>query len=377
MKQIVYISFVRFPSEKAHAIYINKHCESLVKRGYKVALLVPRRLNKVYFTTCKEDNCTYHFSVVRLPTIDLLILPFGKAFFHRLGVIIFGIGSLLYALVHKHRHYITNEFLVALLLSFVPIDLTYEVHDYPKNTGWLYRWVFVRVSRIQTNNHQKVTRLIRDFKLSPKKVYAVHNGVTISDFDIKITQKEARERLQLKLNEKYIVYTGHLYRWKGVDVLARAALHLPEATVLFVGGTDLDIVRMRQTYQEIQNIIFYGHKPHSQIPLFLKAADVLVLPNTAKEEISALHTSPMKVFEYMASKRPIVASDIPSIREVLNNANATLVPADEPELLARALRHTLAQVPTEKVQQAFEDVRMYTWKKRVKKVTKYLENGME
>ena len=61
-----------------------------------------------------------------------------------------------------------------------------------------------------------------------------------------------------------------------------------------------------------------------------KAVDILVLPNSGKTEISRIRTSPMKMFEYMASKRPIIASNLSSLREILNKDNSILVSPDSP-----------------------------------------------
>jgi glycosyltransferase involved in cell wall biosynthesis len=75
---------------------------------------------------------------------------------------------------------------------------------------------------------------------------------------------------------------------------------------------------------------------------YLAAADVLLLPNSARSTLSARHTSPMKAFEYMAAGRAIVASDLPSIREIYEDeVDALLVPPDDPEAFSRAIRRLL------------------------------------
>jgi glycosyltransferase involved in cell wall biosynthesis len=158
-----------------------------------------------------------------------------------------------------------------------------------------------------------------------------------------MSKEEARKKLDLDQNKKYAVYTGHLYSWKGVDTLAEAATLLPHDTqVLFVGGREDDIRNFRERYQEVKNIRLVGFRPHHEIPLWQCAADVLVLPNTAKEAISAHYTSPMKLFEYLASGRPIVASRIPSITEILSEEDATLVLPDDAEALLQGILTALS-----------------------------------
>jgi len=105
-----------------------------------------------------------------------------------------------------------------------------------------------------------------------------------------------------------------------------------------------------------------------------KAVDILVLPNSGKTEISRNRTSPMKMFEYMASKRPIIASNLPSIREILNENNAILVKSDDSEYLANNINLTFKETDfANKISiQAHKDVQDYNWNKRVEKILKFI-----
>ena len=94
----------------------------------------------------------------------------------------------------------------------------------------------------------------------------------------------------------------------------------------------------------------------------------------AKEDISKYYTSPMKLFEYMAVGRPIVASHIPSIAEILNEENSVLVKPDDPEALARGIRFVLENNEfAEKISsQAYIDVQKYTWEARAKLISDFI-----
>ena len=78
-----------------------------------------------------------------------------------------------------------------------------------------------------------------------------------------------------------------------------------------------------------------------EIPYYLKATDTLVLLNSEKTEILKNWISPIKIFEYMASKKPIIDSNLPSIREILNENNAILVNSDNSEDLAISINIAL------------------------------------
>ena len=102
----------------------------------------------------------------------------------------------------------------------------------------------------------------------------------------------------------------------------------------------------------------------------MKAADVLVLPNSGKDTVSRLYTSPMKLAEYMASGTPIVASDLPSLREALDESNSVLCAPDDPSALAGALMKLLsdAELSRKVSAKALSDVKGRTWEKRAQAI---------
>jgi glycosyltransferase involved in cell wall biosynthesis len=99
-----------------------------------------------------------------------------------------------------------------------------------------------------------------------------------------------------------------------------------------------------------------------------------VIPNSAKMERTRLYASPLKLFGYMASGVPIIASDLPAIREVLDESTATFCEPDNPESLARAIEFVLAN-PAEaqtKARKALELVKDYSWTERARKILEFI-----
>jgi glycosyltransferase involved in cell wall biosynthesis len=166
-----------------------------------------------------------------------------------------------------------------------------------------------------------------------------------------------------------------LYGWKGVQTLARAASLLPPAvTTLFVGGDEKDAAAFRQQHAD-DRIRVIGHRPYHEVPLYLAAADVLVLPNSGQSAMSRHYTSPLKLFEYMASGRPIVASDLPSFREILDEQAAVLVPSDDANALANRINAVLedACLATRLGDRARELAQAYAWTARANRIVGFLE----
>jgi glycosyltransferase involved in cell wall biosynthesis len=137
-------------------------------------------------------------------------------------------------------------------------------------------------------------------------------------------------------------YAGHLYPWKGVDIFIHALAHVPDLRGLIVGGHPGETDRARvealvKTLGLERRVEITGLVPPAEVRTRLARASMLVLPNTASA-ISERYTSPLKLFEYLTLGRAIVASDLPSIREVLTDgATALLVPPGDPVALADAL----------------------------------------
>jgi glycosyltransferase involved in cell wall biosynthesis len=197
-----------------------------------------------------------------------------------------------------------------------------------------------------------------------------------------LTKENARTRLatsdkRFAIGDKQLaIYTGHLYEWKGASVFAEAAAQLENVRALIVGGTEEDVRRLRAEVSERgwKNVEVIGYVAPDQIPFYQVAADVVVLPNSAKSEISRLHTSPLKLFEYMASGTPIIASDLPSLREVLrDNENAILVEADEAKALANGIKKILDDRPLADrlAAAARKDVEAMTWAARAESVIRF------
>jgi glycosyltransferase involved in cell wall biosynthesis len=168
-----------------------------------------------------------------------------------------------------------------------------------------------------------------------------------------------------------IGYAGHLYPWKGVDVLVHALSRLPDAAGLIIGGhpAEPDRARVESLAASLGisgRVSFTGQLPPAQVTARLAGATVLVLPNGASA-ISARYTSPLKLFEYLALGRPIVASDLPAIREVLTDGEtALLVPPGDAGALAAGIHRVLsdAALAQRLAAGALELAPRYTWEAR-------------
>jgi len=372
--KILYIVNARIPTEKAHGVQIMKMCEAFSKIGCEVELILPRRINPIKKDPFSFYNIEKKFKIKKLPCLDLIF--FDKYLGH-LGLWIESLSFVLVAvwfLLFKKKDMIFTRDKFFLFLSLFKKNFIFEAHNFPQHF-FLYKPFLKKVKKIITITSNLKKKFLKE-GIKEEKLVVLPDGVDIKMFDVRLSKKEARKRLGLPLFKKIVVYTGHLYSWKGAQILAQSALFLPkDIEVYFVGGTQQDVERFKSRFLGFKNIKIIGWRPYSEIPVWLKASDVLVLPNSKEEDISQYYTSPLKLFEYMTSQRPIIASDLPSLREILNHKNSFLVEPQNPKKLAEKIifvfkNKKLAQQVAER---AFQDVQNYTWEKRAQKIINLLQ----
>lgn len=176
----------------------------------------------------------------------------------------------------------------------------------------------------------------------PRRIIVEHDGFEPSRFANLPSRAEARRALDLPQDAPIVVYTGGLLEWKGVEILVDAARSLPGMRFVIAGGMDADVERIRRRAAGLAHVRVEGFVAPERVALYLAAGDAGVVPNRSAPAISARYTSPLKVFESMACGLPLVASDLPSLRDALDDELAVFVAPDDPSALADGLRKLLA-----------------------------------
>ena len=204
-----------------------------------------------------------------------------------------------------------------------------------------------------------------------RKIYVAHDGVNIDEY-----KQISNYEFNSNKKEYTIVYTGSLFLWKGVHTLVDSLKYLPKNIKLIsIGGSGNYLTEFKKYVShnsEMERITIVPHIPKVDLISYVEKSDVLVLPNSAKDKMS-LYTSPIKMFEYMASKRPIVASNLPSIKEVLSHhKDAILFDPDNAKDLADKINIVINQDCKKMVDNAFLIAKQYTWDKRAKDIAKFI-----
>ncbi|HKE01826.1 MAG TPA: glycosyltransferase family 4 protein [Planctomycetota bacterium] len=353
--RVVVVANARIPGERAQSIQTVRTAAAFARRGCEVDLVHPKRNIRRTIAGADGDPLAFYgvtdpVHLHALPVVDWIEraprrLQYVPArieewtFARAAARWIRGAGG---ALVHCREIEVGARLAAARDARYL-----FEAHSIPGSRlrrAWLSRAVagalaVVAISRGLADDLAAACGIPRE------RVAVVPDAFEAREYAAPLDRAEARRRLGIPQDAQVVVYAGHLFPWKGSDVLVRASAQAPTITVRLVGGLPEDVERTRRLAKErgASGCEVVGHRPPSEIPIHLAAADVVAVPNSGREPISARHTSPLKLFEAMAAGRAIVASDLPSLREVVeHDRTAWLVPPDDPDALAAGLRRLVA-----------------------------------
>lgn len=375
-KKIYYIANARMPTEKAHGIQLAKMCEAFVEQGIDLELVVPKR--KTAIASLKDFyGLRVNIAVKKLPVLDWYAS--GRIGFF-LGSLSFAFGYFFYLWGKRLKG---EKFIVYMtdidqfsffLIPFVGVPYFCEIHD-TKKKQIAFTILFQFARGIITINNIIKKELSGIFGVAPGTIIVHPNGIDMSMFAVLPSRSKARDTLGLVSDKPIVLYVGKFYEWKGMDDLVKAArLVEKDVDIYAVGGDENELMRISGEKEISAALHCVGHRPFTEIPLWLSAADMVLLLGTKKNNYSYLHTSPMKCFEYMASNRPIIASATPANREIVSREEVLFYEPDNFNDLAEKIRYGLGHKDEmeKRVARAYEKVKEFAWEKRSKSILEFI-----
>jgi glycosyltransferase involved in cell wall biosynthesis len=366
--KLIYLAQIGLFDDWAHTVQIMKMCEAFAQNGADVELVIPRRkLLK------SDDPFAYYniqpiFKITRVPMLDLFYgSPNPLLYWTRF--ISFLLSARVYLLASHYDVAYTRELYAAPFFRNVWI----ERHSFPKLVNDLHHFIF-RTSFGLVVLTSFIKQKLVGLGVNPDKILVAPDAVRLEDFEAGKTMAEARAELRITGADVLFGYVGTLKTMgmeKGVAAAIDSLQHLsPRYKLYVVGGepVDLEFYKRHAAEKGLRNrVIFAGKVPHKDIPIHIAACDIVVAPFPENEHYG-YYMSPLKIFEYMAAGRPIAASNLPSLREVLHDGTtAILIRPGDAEALAEAVRrldsdHALADRLANNARAEVEE--KYTWKKR-------------
>jgi glycosyltransferase involved in cell wall biosynthesis len=364
--KIICISTSIIPAPTAHSMQLMKVCHALGQLGHKVELIVPGVTGEAWETLAKHYGLSKVFPIRYLKSIPA---------FKRYD---FSLAALRLARSGKPDLIYTWLLPAGVMSLSIGIPTVLELHDRITGRGapWLFKLFLASKTkkRLAVITNALAIKLEDQYSSYQGKIDTViaPNGVELDQYIDLPPAPIARKRLGFP-EKPTVVYTGGFYAGRGIDLLHGLARQNSGIQFIWAGGTPSSAEEWRQKIEAegLSNVQVTGFIDNKKLPLYQAAADILVMPfGTVIAGSSGGNSveicSPMKMFDYLAAGRAIMASDLPVLHEVLNDLNALLLPPDDATAWNLALNRLVSQrgLRDSLGRQARKDAGRYSWMER-------------
>ena len=282
-------------------IFIKRQIESIEKLGVQVIKVVKRRKNPSgYF-------------------------PF---IFHSIYKLLF------YEYDIVHAHYVPHSALVPAMMKRIkkkPLIVTFHGTD-----ARIFPWKN-RINRMLTmfvvNRSERVIAVSEEMKSVLKQLGCPDHKIAVMSVGVDTRvfhprdKKGARELLELAVDKQIVLYVGRLHNMKGVKLIYECARHMPKTLFMMVGDGAVKT--------DAKNCIFIGVSKHEEIPLWMSAADILVLPSYSEG-------LPTVVMEALSCGTPAIVTDVGGCPEVVKDGETGfVVPVGDVDALVERITYLL------------------------------------
>jgi glycosyltransferase involved in cell wall biosynthesis len=380
MTTMLYITDSMIPARSANSIQVMRMSQAFAQSGAAIELIVPWQPQKLltqpgaFFNIRRYYGLETPFSIKFLPGPGNVLLGerWRRKWFLWLAP--------RYARLRKPDIVYTRNLKLAALLVERQIAVAVECHEYERfrERGDMSALLAVAHSPllclIVVISHS-LKQLYVEFGFPESKILVAHDGV-----DESLLQSQAAAPTTVKLevvlptDKPVICYAGKFNEDRGIGLILEAARELPQAFFLLVGGTkgEVEIFQKKAKAECLNNIQFVGFVSPKDVAAYLQTADVLMAPyTTAIPTLNA--ASPLKVFEYMATGKPAVLSNIPTIGEVVTDGyDGILVEPDSSEALVKGLQRALSAEGAKIGVNARQTVTRYTWQARARLILEHI-----
>lgn len=373
--KIAYLADSAIPSRTANSVHVMKMCQALCNLGHTIRMITPDFVHDT--DTEIKDPFIYYgvrplFEIVKIPCLFIgkkKIVNYAK----------------LQAAIKTFKPDLAYGRLIqaCFLTSLLRIPTVFESHGRIWRNGLpasvLFR-LFIR--RRAFRGLVVISDALKNIYLQ-KRLLTIDNIFVAHDGADDPTVVEPLCSWPGRSGVLQVGYFGHLFEGRGIEVIAALAKQYENADFHFIGGTDADISRWRAKKLPA-NVYFHGYVPPAEVARYRAMCDILVAPYQRRvivyggRDETAQVMSPLKIFEYMASRKAIICSDIPVLREVLNERNAVMVDPENIDSWKNALTMLMDENVRERLAaQAYNDFcQKHTWRKRAERILAWVEDGI-
>lgn len=382
--KIGYVATTVFPHYWVDTQQVVKNANALAKAGCEVDLIIPRKWDTSFFSSNDKRKkklsdfygLDIQFNLLQIPHIPPSQLHLQK--------IPHGMLIPLMQMFKKYDVIYTRAFWTLAMCSMFGIPCVLENHRLLKDHYKTYFQVYdfcrkTKALKGVVTNAQVITDHYRQIGMEDHRVLTAHNCFDPEDSQPRLSKEQARKKLNLPKDKKYICYAGNIRAYKGIEFVIQMAQKLPEFTFVICGGYPKDVEEAKVLAQkyDVENMQFMGFVQVGDLSDYLYAADYLLIPPTAKPfEKYKKTVLPIKTYTYLSIGRPILAPKMGDIEEVLHHGkNSILLPPDQLAEIVEEIRNfDRDPVLLESIErQALEDSQLHTWETRGKNIKAFIE----
>lgn len=362
---LVYVSASTLPSAEANAVHVAQMCDAFAGLGCAVTLRARRGEGG---DVAAEYDLRHRFPI-----------RFETAATHKLWLL--GRRAVRWRAADSGTRYYGRRLLSLARLALWGYPTGVELHHPPRTPRQSAALAALVASPgflglVAISERLRAELLLRLPQLDSARILVAHDGVRADR--IREPKQTAGEPLRA-------VYCGSFHAGKGVEAILSAAALVPEVDFDLIGGEPAQIEALRP--RAPANVRFRGRMSHHDTQLRLAEYDIALAPygalvrgvKTPEHESLASWMSPLKIFEYMGAGLPIVTSDLPVLREILQPGETALMPKpDDPVELAGAIRRLAADnaLRLQLTRAAQLRLRNHTWENRAARILDFLDAGL-
>jgi len=281
-----------------------------------------------------------------------------------------------------HAHFTWPQGYVAIKLGEkygYPVVITghgYDVYDLPfRSDKWfkLVQLVLFKAKKIITVSKSNFEIIVEKINIDPKKVFVIPNGFS-GNFNI-VDRFLTRKKLNLPTQKRILLNVANLVPIKGhkylIEAMKIVSRKRDDAICVIVGDGPLKSELEKLTIKEglEKRIIFTGAKPHEEIPFWMNAADIFVLPSLSEG-------NPTVMFEALGVGLPFVGTAVGGVPEIITSEDYGLLckPGDAEDLAENILIALEKEWDREKIRKYAEQ---FTWDNIAKQVVRVYEEVLK
>ena len=363
IKNVFYVADFSLPNKSAYSLHVLKICDAFNEiNKNKINLLLPH-IHKNYSNKKIKND----FLLKKIPNI--------KSFYNKKKKLNF-ILRIVYSLkILKHikkKNYsmiISRSIIPSLILAMFNIKNTLEIHS--ELSG--FTRIFFSIVRINYINRNLKFIFINEylrkkFNIDKERSIILYDAVDYRDF--KPSNK--------KTFKNCCFYSGSFAKGKALEIIMKVAQKLPKIEFHLYGNPD---TIYKKKIKKLKNIFFKGYVNYSKLVVLINNYKVLIMPY--KKNVGVLiknlnvakYFSPLKMYDYIASGKIIIASDLPVYRNVLKNNINAIVIKDDIKIWTNMITKTLKSKKYNYLGKAARKIsKEYSWRNRIIQIINFQNN---